>query len=273
MKLSLSRSYMALLPATFLVLTLTACASTPGVRERTAPDATVWQSRDQFVRIGPREHVAGDSVQGNDHPVTISARTLRHMLSGPRIIDPETGKPAPLFTETEVGLLSEHVSAGLSRCSRDEEIVFAIYGYHPTLMGLVREERVTTGRFFHRGGELNLILGMVQQPVESRGDRRLAPFTPGSRTAPAQSERSVIPGTMASNGRPDRTDWLVFRIGSEQVGEQLPDQKSANAPPVDDKGGSRGIEERLRLLKSLRDRDLISEEEYRTKKQQILNEL
>lgn len=263
---------MILLPALCLVLSLTACATGGGEKAGTS---IIWQSRDQFVRIVPREAVAAAPAPGNDHPVKIPIPVLRRTLARPTVTDHETGKPAPLFSETELGLLSEQISAGLERCTGGEEIVFAVYGYPPALMGLVREERVTTGRVFHRGGELNLILGMVHQRMNRNEDRRLAPFILGSRLSPARLDRTVIPGSSASARPLKRADWLAFNISAEPAVEPLREtpRPDATLPPAGDRPGERSLEERLLRLKSLRDKDLISEEDYRGKRQQILNEL
>lgn len=269
------RTCMLLVPALSLVLGLTACATGVGNKARTSRETTIWQSRDQFVRIVPRETIANDPAPSNDHPVRIDIAALRRTLSRPTVTNPETGKPVTLFSDTERGLLAEHISAGLERCTGEEEIVFAVYGYHPTLMGLAREERVTTGRVFHRGGELNLILGMVHQKVNSKDDRRLAPFIPGSRLSPARLDGTVTPGSTASARPLKRADWLVFSISDEPATEPSGEtaRPDATTPSAVDRTGEKSIEERLQRLKSLRDKDLISDEEYRGKRRRILDEL
>lgn len=236
-------------------------------------DEVVWHSRDQFIRIVPRESTA-DSA-GNDHPVRIALSTLRRALSRPAVTTPDAGKPLPLFGAAELDLLAEHVTSALQRCSSDEEIVFAVFGYHPALMGLAKEERVTTGRIFHKGGELNLILGMVQQKVDSREDRRLAPFLPGSRAKTARLEATVSPGSRPSAVQLKRGDWLVFKLADEPAGSTSHESsaRSGSTPAEPSSPAAGSVEERLTRLKSLRDRELISDDDYKATKQRILNEL
>ena len=182
------------------------------------------------------------------------------------MIPADDEKKLPLFTPTELNLLSEHVSAGLRSCGADEEIVFAIYGYHTAMLGLGREERVTAGRIFVSEGKLNLVFGMVQKRVNSNEDRRLAPFTTGSRFTPATLGVNITPASAGSAYHLKRADWLVFTPE-----EELPEMTTPDT--ITEQPGGKSIEERLLLLKSLRNKDLISDEEFRNKRLQILNEL
>lgn len=250
-----------------LTLSLTACATTGADNGRSATARPLWQSREQFITIVPRESKPGQTLSGNDHPLRISPAGLNRLLSRPAVLTAEDDKKQPLFTTTELNLLAEHVSAGLSRCGTDEEIVFAIFGYHTSLLGLAREELVTTGRIFSSDGKLNLVLGMVHQRVKSNEDRRLAPFTPGSRFSPATLDITIIPATTTSAYSLKRPDWITFTMGEEPPAETTPAEVTTTQPV------GKSIEERLLRLKSLRDKDLINDEEYRGKRLQILNEL
>lgn len=275
MNIKLFRLCTTLISGLSFIISISACATGRGEIPGDSRQTVIWQSRDQFIRIAPRETVTDASTAGNDHPAQLPIPVLRRILARPTVTDPESGMQVPLFTATEVGLLAEHVATALERSGQNEDIIFAVYGYHSALMGLAREERVTTGRIFLKEGELNLILGMVQQKVDNREDRRLAPFLPGSRFSPARLDVKVSSGATASITTLKRGDWLVFKLNSEppeQPAHQMarPDESSPSSP---DSGGERNIEERLRRLKSLRDKELIGDEEYRVKKLRILDEL
>lgn len=255
-----------LLSALCLTLAVTACATTGTDKSGSAAARPLWQSREQFVTIVPRESRAGEISSGNDHPMNITPAALSRLLASPTVIPAGGEKELPLFTPTELNLLSEHVATGLNSCSADEEIVFAIYGYHTSLLGLGREERVTAGRIFSAEGKLNLVLGMVQKRVNSNEDRRLAPFTPGSRFAPATLDVTITPAAAGSAYLLKRADWLVFTPELEPPAE-------VTAPGTITGQPGRSIEERLLRLNNLREKHLITDEEYRSKRLQILNEL
>ncbi len=261
MKTELLRLFLTTISALCFCAPLT-CSTSAAANPR---DEVVWQSRGQFIRIVPRENTTGSTA--NEHPAQVQLSMLRRALSRPTITTPDAGKPLPLFGAAELDLLAEHVTAALQRCSSDEEIVFAIFGYHPALMGLAKEEQVTTGRVFLEGGELNLILGMVHRKVDSREDRRLAPFLPGSRSAAARLEVQLSPGSKANAVRLKRSDWLVFRLT-----EETPDVAAKTAAPNDNRGKV-SVEERLLQLRNLLDKKLITNEEYSSTRKRILDEL
>jgi hypothetical protein len=157
-------------------------------------------------------------------------------------------------------------------------------------MGLGKEPKVTTGRIFIQEGRLNLILGIVQRDVNEYEDRRLYPLVPGSRLkqAAVASRITSMPGGVPFSMK--RNDWLVFaRAGSTQpietsrpetplpVSRESADQTPRPREPqkaIERPAGRPGsIEERLMILNELRNKGLITEEEYRTKRLEILNEL
>lgn len=255
-----------LLSALCLALAVTACATTSVDSNRPAAARPLWQSREQFVTIVPRESTTGKITPVNDHPLKIPPAELGRLLARPTVTPAGDEKQQPLFTATELKLLSEFVSAGLDHCSGSEEIVFAVYGYHTAILGLGREERVTTGRIFAAEGKLNLVLGMVQKRVNSNEDRRLAPFTPGSRFTPATLDVTITPAVADTAYLLKRADWLVFTPGQKPAELTTP-------TGITEQQGGKSIEERLLRLKGLREKNLITDEEYRSKRLQILNEL
>ncbi len=278
----------------FLLLLMLAIAGLLIVSPCTALAAggkIIWQSRDQFVAIVKQD---GDGTAANDHPGKLSADQLRSMLESLETTETDKNKPLPVFNEPEREILVEMLREGLSQAGPKEDVTFAVIGQFPVLMGLARERKVTTGRVFYRGGELNIIFGMVHRDFKENEDRRLAPFVPGSRTRTAELGGRIS----ASAGQLDitmkRGDWVEFStasIGSspsmsgesatpavkpEQAGRRQSEtdttRKQEIKPAKPDKQG-RTVEERLMLLNELRNKQLITEEEYRAKRLEILNEL
>lgn len=274
-----------LLPAIAVLLLLS--PGTSPARE----GKTIWQSRDQFVAIEKQD---GEGTAANDHPAKLSAEQLRSMLESMEITETGKNKVLPVFNEPEREILVEMLREGLSLAGPKEDVTFAVIGQFPTLFGLARERKVTTGRVFYRGGELNIIFGMVHRDFRDNEDRRLAPFVPGSRTRPAEPGGRISASVGEPGSTMKRGDWIVFSpasIGSspgtpgESAAPAMKPEPSERRPPVtdttrkqeskpakQDKQG-RTVEERLMLLNDLRNKKLITEEEYRTKRLEILNEL
>lgn len=252
---------------------------------------TIWQSRDQFVAIEKQD---GEGATANNHPAKLSADQLRSMLESLETTETGKNKPLPVFNEPEREILVEMLREGLSLAGPKEDVTFAVIGQFPALMGLARERKVTTGRVFYREGELNIIFGMVHQDFKDNEDRRLAPFVPGSRTRSAELGGRISASAEQLYFTMKRGDWLVFSpasIGSspgmsgesatpavkpEQAGRRPPEtditRKQESKPVKPDKQG-KTVEERLMLLNELRNKKLITEEEYRAKRLEILNEL
>ena len=120
-----------------------------------------------------------------EHPeVAIALNNLGRILQ-------DTGNNAaaePLFTRKTLETLTPQLVLALQKAAPGDDITFAVIGLHDALYGLTKEPRVTTGRLFVRNGRLNLIVGLAQRDVNEREDRRLAPFTPGSRKTAAAGE-------------------------------------------------------------------------------------
>ncbi len=235
----------------------------------------LWQSRDQFVAIEKQD--GAGTAEANDHPAKLSADRLRSMLASLGITEPGKDKPLPVFNEPEREKLVELLREGLSQAGPGEDVTFAVIGQFPALMGLVRERKVTTGRVFYRKGELNIIFGMVHRDFSENEDRRLAPFVPGSRTRPAELGGKISASEGAVAFTMKRDDWPVFSAASHAPAPEMseegagPATKQEHEPARADKPAT--VEERLMLLNSLRDKKLITDEEYRTKRQKILDEL
>ena len=245
----------------------------------------IWQRLDQFVAIEKQDSAKGSPPPPNDQPAQLSADTIRATLGMLSIMLKESENPTPLFTEGELTALGSALAQGLSQARPDEDVTFAIIGLHPSLLGL-KSPMVTTGRLFFSKGRLNLILGSVHDPVSDRDDRRLKPFIPGSRASVPDVSWRVATATgeqiQTANGRPD---WLTLVPADATVPATTEDvtsrktpaagtHPSAPTPPATvSRPAPKSVEERLLILKGLHDKGLITEEEYRAKRLEILREL
>ena len=260
------------------------CAHQPMISS--APATYLWQSGDQFVALVPTEQLPG-SVP-SDHPVSLDMDRLRGALATLEWQESADVKPVQLLTDYEVSILAEQIKGGLAKAAAGEELVFALVGNHPAFMGLAKRPQVTTGRVFYSQGRVNLILGMVHEELGKNDDRRLQPFVPGSRGKPAvlTGQVTVVP----EMGEKRRADWLLINPaavtpvmkqpspgrmplpGTDATPAAGEGRKMPHQPGRAEKGVKR-IEERLLLLNGLKEKGLVTDEEYRAKRREILDDL
>lgn len=254
------------------------CATTSAGLKSTR---TLWESREQFVKIEKQDKPAQGIAPANAHPADVPVERLREMLASLELRFADKDKTVPLFFDEELDILSDKLHAGLAAAGPDEDVTFAIIGHYPVLLGL-KERMVTTGRIFCRNGRLDIIFGDVHRPVKDNEDRRLYPFLQGSRAIARQGEWALTMRPGGESFAMERPDWVTFPIvGSaapavapavrEETGR--PAAPSAVSPAKPAATGRKSMEERLRVLNDLHDKKLITDEEFRTKRQEILNEL
>jgi hypothetical protein len=249
------------------------------VAARAADSRQLWSSREQFVALAPQEKPANGPAQPNDHPVELALDRLTAILESIDIRATAGGKPEALFTKAAIEVIAPELLNGLKLASPKEDVTFAVIGLHSALYGLAKSPRVTTGRVFYKDGRLNIILGLVQQEVRDRDDRRLFPFTPGSRNSVSEGDWSLPQQQVLQGFTQLRKDWLTFSgewraaVVQAPVAEQRPAAQITPPAPVKQVVDTRSPAERLVTLKELKDKGLINDEEYRTKRLEILNGL
>lgn len=253
---------------------LTICAASKTVHAAGA-GRTIWQSRDQFVTVERQDSVTDGQVAVNDHPFDLSLDRLTSILASINVRTADSEKPGPLFTATAVQTLATYLQKGLLQASPTEDVTFAVFGLHDTLYGFARSPKVTTGRIFYKAGKLNLIVGLVQQDVNERDDRRLSPFTPGSRQKVSSGQ-----WTLLTDAPLVRRDWIVFGgewrpavIPLSAIEVKHPSVQAAPVQPAKRNHDTRSPAERLTTLNELKNKGLINEEEYRVKRLQVLDGL
>lgn len=291
-------------PALFALLSSAALAqmdpgrTSRGQTIRITPDsaagrvaAFVHQSQFGYVRIEMRE----PGAPPNAHPMAIDETVLRATLE--RIQLPGAD-PEPVFSKRELDELAAPLSMALARATPEQDVSFAVSDRH-SFMGPLAMRDVTTGRVFRTQRGLEIIFGLVRRDFESqfRGSGYLIPFEPGQRAKPvASASRVSLPAGAGSQVRPD---WVAVSIDAAQmpaaapappagaVAAPAPTQPSPAAPPMaapppaaqppaaprtpDDIAKS--VAERLSVLQKLRDRGVITEQEYQERRRAILSEI
>ena len=222
----------------------------------------------------------GGTLISNDHPVEISPDRLTAYLASIELQSPDSKKPEQLFTLQSLEVLVPEMLQGFKKAAPGEDVTFATIGLHRSLLGFAKSPRVTTGRAFYKGGRLNVIIGYAQRDFNEREDRRLSPFIPGNRQKPLEGEWSLLPQPGQNGFALVRKDWVTFSdewrvsVPQKPAAEQnVPLVQTAPARPVKQNNDTRKPAERLTTLNELKEKGLISEEEYRSKRLEILNSL
>jgi hypothetical protein len=254
----------------------------------------LWSGNDQWVKVEPQDDAAASP---NDHPAQLANETISNALAALRIRivdeDKVTEAQRPVFTTEELRNLAPRIASGLAKAGPRQDVTFSTIGSHPRAAGgLVKDPGVNAGRVFYDDGKINVIFGELQSGYRKRSvyGQRTEDFTArqqGSRTQAAEHEWALAarPGIeLHSSAGGVRNDWVEIHSATVASGAAAVSQAPAAAtPPAATAAGSAegsaakksgvDIEQRLKTLKELRDKNLISEEAYRAKMQELLSEL
>ena len=246
-------------------------------------DAEIWSRTDEFVRLEPQDD---PGAPPNDHPVQLEARNVGTMLSALQAGFEDEDDPVPVFSREEVAVLGRAIAEGLARAEPGQDVTFSTIGSHKT-GHLLGRQMVNTGRVFYRDGKLNVVFGEVHGEYRKKNvyGQRSEDFRPrraASRTTPPDVEWRLEETAGAERyaaGGQERPDWVLLApdaapamtqapaAGKATAAREQPAPAAARRPAQQ----ARSAEERLADLKKLRDDDLIPEEVYGAKVQEILD--
>ena len=268
------------------VATITCAASAP------SDVAVLWSANDQWVKIEPQDDAAAPP---SDHPAQLASEAVGDALAAlrTRVVGEDSAAAAqrPVFTAEELRNLAPRIAAALAKAGPAQDVTFSTIASHPRSGGgLVKDPGVNAGRVFYDDGRINVIFGELQSGYRKRNvyGQRTEDFTPrqqGSRSKAADQELALAarPGVnLHSDAGGLRNDWVEIDSAAVASGAAAVSQAPATAtPPAATAAGSgegpavkksgADIEQRLKTLKELRDKNLISEEAYRAKMQELLS--
>jgi hypothetical protein len=267
------------------VITLVcAAAVAPAATEAPGGSVVLWSHADQWVKIEPQDD---PSAVPNDHPARLGGEAITAALAAlqVRLVDPDTGTEShrPVFTPDELGNLAPHVAAGLAKAGPRQDVTFSTIDGRPLAAGgLIRKPGVNAGRIFLSDGQLNVIFGELQSGYRKKNvyGQRSEDFTPrrqGSRSEATEQKWILAAGPgLEFHSAPDgtvRNDWAVIdtAVARSEV-LAAPQPSDAPARPATPAANA-DLEQRLRKLKELKDKGLISEEAYRARMHELLSEL
>jgi hypothetical protein len=195
------------------------------------------------------------------------------------ILVPDKHPAIPAFTPEEVEYLSGTLSKAFAEAKPEELVVFGLI--HTGQAELIE---MTTGGWFVEGSSLHLVLANYHCAVTLPGIRErltqdpLSPNTGGAFDLLAGSHQKVVrdSGLIGPSLNPtpselaiDYKPLLLARLATpgSRLSEKAPEGRTEPLPSLP----ALSIEESLALLQRLRDRGLITDAEYDTKKRQVLD--
>lgn len=290
-------------------LTLVCTAAAWAATDVPSGAVVLWSGDDQWVKIERQDDPA---ALPNDHPVQLGAEAVTNTLGAlqVRIVDSDTGAESyrPVFTRKELENLATQIASGLANADPRQDVTFSTVGSHAMAAGgLVKDPGVNAGRVFYQGGKLNVIFGELQSNYRKKNvyGQRTEDFSPrrqGSRSKASKQKWTLAtrPGVAlhAAGSGGVRDDWVTIdpavvvtqtaaaptapqpvppppaSVAAPTAAAGAAMEPAASSAPAPTTGKStEDIEQRLQVLKDLKDKGLISEEAYNTKVQELLSEL
>lgn len=198
----------------------------------------------------------------NNHPCTLDADQLSAALSQLKARSGETDELIELFPEKNRLEAAQRMARELGRIGADQDL--HLVSFRKVGSFLHGSRNASAARVFVEGGRLNLIFGQIDRFYSDFRDPDKTVPPMGSRQQAASLKGRIMPtqGVTIVDGR---NDWVALELA--------PGQAATQAPPEAANREGKSIEEKLQILKNLRTKDLITEQEYSEKKQQILDGL
>jgi len=217
----------------------------------------------------------------------------------------------PVFTVGQIDTLSQNLAKGLAKAKPDQDIGFALKKSRKRSLGRTPERLFVAGRAFYKDQKLNIIVGDYNRPADQGFEAAYDPtnvgivvyhFDHGRRTKSSKNFKSTIVTVEGVENKQvkqrQRPDWLVIDLKSaseasdlraetqkaeeqarkrEELEELLGNEEASSSHPAATAPApatsTSSFDERLTTLGQLRDKGLISDEEYTLKRKQILEEL
>lgn len=204
------------------------------------------------------------------HPVALGEAEWRRLLANVliqeqrKLLSLGTRQPVlrPAFDQNDTGYLAKYLAEGFQMARPDEWVVF--YLSRPREPGVVE---IDSGGFFIEGERLHLILANYRQPVSMAFIRERIVNNPLHQAGDGFYE--IVP-------QHDQTlEWVRRKDLTRSFLKQVPDLSidyiaQLHSDVSDETGVRTSIEDRLRILKRLRDEGVINEEQFRSKQDRLL---
>jgi hypothetical protein len=213
----------------------------------------------------------------NQHPASVSPAILSQQLAAIQFVADSAAQR--LFSADEVAELTAPLAQALASAGPDDDVVLLSTSRRGE--GFLTPPTGVTARLFVQDGALQVLLNDTRLDFVNRyrGTNIEPEFVYGSR---AKAGPAVV---QSGGARNVRADWLAVSLTTPPVEAGTPPAAAAKpvpappaaapapAPAAQPAASGDEIERRLTTLKRLRERNLISEEEYQQKRREILQQL
>ena len=212
-----------------------------------------------------RRSPAEPGAPPNSHPLQVSPKALEEALGSVMVASPEGDEH--LFDPNESAELSRPLSEALAvtRPGEDVELVST-----SKRLGAISAYALTvTARVFVVDGKLNLLVHDARRDVAFAYTLTLQmpEYKFGSRT---KASAVVLKAESAEHRRPD---WLILPLAAKAPAPATTPAPTQIVPPTAAPAPSPSLEQRFLRLKQLREQNLITEEEFAKRKQELLKEI
>lgn len=234
----------------------------------------------RLVRLVPRATLASsDQERPFQHPFdltqaeweatvrSVMVRSVHSPLLGPSY----QGTTEPVFSEEDVRYLGASLRHAFQQATAQQQVTFALARVSEA--GL---EQLTSGAWFVEAGRIHLRLANCRVTVTMPSIRKQIWIDPlfaqaGTLYVLVPGERQALVTPARDSGSPFRPAPAELEINYRGMTGQV--QEPASSGTTSPSAPTRSLEEQLGLLKRLHEQGLITEEEYRIKKQQLLDRL
>ena len=263
-----------------LLLVLQSCL---GPLPSSRPVCGNCEEPNRFVRLQKNNSdFPSDAVPPFSHPLHLDADEWTHILSTifvqqlkPGLLIGGKGDQEPAFTAEDIQYFGMTLPKAFEQAKSDEIVVYAL-----SRSPLPHMSEISTGGLYVKDGALHVVLSNHRQAVSMSSIRELLwehplhsqttlyEFVQGNhQTIRKQDLLGIAPTPLEMTIA--YKDLLLVLAGSSQPDSGL----SPTISPAHQKSPELSVEDSLEMLKHLRERDLITEEEFQTKKHELLDRL
>lgn len=248
-----------------------------------------WELPELFTRSkvifrkGPDTWVkldrANRTLRPLEHPYQVRPELMEKVLLSLVYFKPDQfsigskqGRTYELFTAEEAKLVAEPLSLALAQAGPEQWVDFSVQTFRG--QSFVGNFIKSDGVMFIKDGKLNIAFRNIAKKTTPDDDRLGV-------SDPTRSYRSFTKLTAAEGFTIHADNWVI--LDPQNLGEpeapakvETPAEDAApaeDATPAEEAAPARSVKERLVELQELYDQELITEEEYKQKRQEILKEL
>lgn len=243
-------------------------------------DTVIYKSKNKldFVKLdgAKKKEIEG----GLKHPYTFEPEQMRAILRSlhfnKRILLLKDLEDQRLFDEGNVEFLMPYLIEAFRKAGSEEAVVVSYFTRDSKI--LIQNDRLTIFRAFVKEDGLHFVFTKLYAKI--LGDRNTR-----SPEMISHEARSIRVGLNAQPGQ-NRLSWdpeeIVFDLAyytpmgikvSSPPGEKKKGKDQAETPPQTTDTGQKPVRERLKELDDLRKDELITEKEYKKKRQELLQQL